>query len=300
MSDVTGAPIVVGIDGSDYQPAVLDWAVAEARLRHRPLALVHGFEWAALGTSFEAVPYGAVQELVQENARRIRDDASAAVRAAAPDVQLTAQVVNGSPASVLVGESRSAAAVVVGHRGRGGFGGLLVGSVAAKVAAHAACPVLIVRPVSGTGQHAGRVVVGVDGSPHSPALLEFAFQEASLRGLGLTALHAWRWPASTGPGDMLPLVYDVEEIRAEEIRLLTEVMAGWREKYPDVDVRRVVVRDRPAHALLDAAQGAALLVVAARGRGGFTGLLLGSVGLAALHHAPCPIAIVHDNRGTRR
>lgn len=296
MAEVTGAPIVVGIDGSPYQPAVLDWAVAEARLRHRPLALVHGFEWSTLGTSFEAAPYGAVQEMIHDNAVRVRDEAAAAVRAAAPDVEVTARVVNGSPATVLVRESARAALVVVGHRGRGGFAGLLVGSVAAKVAAHADCPVLVVRPVSGSGPNAGRVVVGVDGSSHTEALLEFAFQAASLRGLGLTAVHAWRWPASTEPGDMLPLVYDVEDVRAEEIRLLTEITSGWQEKYPDVNVRRVVVRERPAQALLEAAQGAALLALAARGRGGFTGLLLGSVGLAALHHAPCPIAIIHDGR----
>lgn len=294
MTRATSAPIVVGVDGSEYQPAVLDWAVTEARLRHRPLTLVHAFEWAALGTSIEAAPYGAVQELIHDNAHRIRDEAAAAVRATAPDVQVTASVVDGSPASVLVQASQTAALVVVGHRGRGGFAGLLVGSVAAKVAAHAVSPVVVVRPSSGAGPHAGRMVVGVDGSPHSAALLGFAFEEASLRGLGLTALHAWRWPVSTGPGDMVPLVYDADEIRAEEIRLLTETMAGWQEKYPDVDVRRVVVRDRPAHALLDAAQGAALLVVGARGRGGFTGLLLGAVGLAALHHGPCPVAIVHD------
>jgi nucleotide-binding universal stress UspA family protein len=254
---------------------------------------VHGFEWAALGTSFDAVPYGAVQEVIQDNARQVRDDALAIVRAMAPDVRVTASVLDGSPAALLVRASETATVVVVGHRGRGGFPGLLVGSVAAKVAAHAACPVLVVRPVSGAGPNAGRVVVGVDGSPHSAGVLEFAFEEASMRGVGLTAVHAWRWPAPTGADYLLPLIYDAEDLRAEEVRLLTETMAGWQEKYPDVDVRRIVVQGRPGPALLDAARDAALLVVGARGRGGFTGLLLGTVGLAALHHAPCPVAIVH-------
>jgi len=294
MTAITGAPVVAGIDGSEHQRAVLAWAVAEARLRHRPLSLVHGFEWATLGASFEAAPYGAVQEIIHDDAQRVRDEALDTVRAMAPDVRVSAAVHDGSPAGLLVRASETAALLVVGHRGRGGFPGLLIGSVAAKVAAHAACPVLVVRPVTGAGPHSGRVVVGVDGSPHSAALLGFAFEEASLRGVGLTAVHAWRWPVSTGPDDPLPLIYDVDDVRAEEIRLLTETMAGWQEKYPDVDVRRIVVQGRAAPTLIDTAQGAALLVVGARGRGGFTGLLLGTVGLAALHHAPCPVAIVHS------
>jgi nucleotide-binding universal stress UspA family protein len=183
--------------------------------------------------------------------------------------------------------------VVVGHRGLGGFTGLLVGSVGVQVAAHAAGPVVVVRPHSAAaGASAGRVVVGIDGSPLSRAALGFGFEAAARRGVGLTAVHAWTEPVSTGPGDMLPLVYDADDVDAEETRLLAEALAGWAEKYPDVPVDRKVVRGRAAEALVAESAGAALLVVGSPGRGGFTGLLLGSVSQAALHHADCPVAIV--------
>jgi nucleotide-binding universal stress UspA family protein len=292
MSTLAGAPIVVGIDGSAHQRSVIDWAVSEARWRRRPLELVHAFDWALLGASIGMPPYGAVQESLHEAATQIRDEALATVRAEAPDLDVTAQVVDGRATAVLIDRSQTAAVVVLGHRGRGGFAGLAIGSVAAQVAAHAACPVVVVRPAAGHGPHADRVLVAVDGSPSSAGSIEFAFEEAALRGLGLTALHAWTVPVSSGAGDMLPLVYDVDDVQAEEVRVLVEALAGWQEKYPDVNVRRVVTRDRPAGAVIEAAQGAALLVVGARGHGGFPGLHLGSVSRAVLHHAPCPVAIV--------
>lgn len=293
MTAATGAPVVAGVDGSAHQQRVIGWAVSEARLRNRPLVLVHAYDWARLGESFAAAPYGAVQEAYHKAATGVRDAALAAARDAAPDLDVTARVVDGGAAGVLVAASRSAALVVVGHRGRGGFAELLTGSVATQLAAHAAGPVVVVRPPAGEGPQAGRVVLGVDGSPGSAAAIDLAFEEAALRGLGVTAVHAWTGPVSTGPGDMLPLVYDVDEVSAEETRVLAEALAGRRERYPEVDVRRLVVRGRPAHVLPTLAAGAALLVVGARGGGGFAGLRLGSVSRAVLHHAPCPLAVVH-------
>jgi nucleotide-binding universal stress UspA family protein len=286
------APVVVGVDGSSHQQKVIDWAASEARLRRRPLRLVHAFDWALLGMSYTARPYGVVQEELQANAARILERSLAIARHIAPDLDIDGRVVDGSPTAVLRDASRSAAVVVVGHRGRGGFAGLLLGSVAAQVAAHAACPVVVAREPD---RAADRVVVGVDGSPLSDAALGFAFEEASLRGLGLTAVHAWSEPAVADA--TLPLVYDLGDLRDRAARLLSESLAGWREKYPDVDVLSQIVRGRPARVLVEAAAGAALLVVGSRGRGGFTGLLLGSVSNAVLHHAAAPVAIVHGPRG---
>jgi nucleotide-binding universal stress UspA family protein len=137
-------------------------------------------------------------------------------------------------------------------------------------------------------------VLGVDGSPNNNAAIGFAFEEAALRGVPLTALHAWSHPVSTGPGDMLPVVYDVGEVESEEARLLSEALAGWGDKFPDVVVDRKLVHGGARKALIDAAHEAQLLVVGGRGRGGFTGLLLGSVSQAALHHAVCPVAIIRS------
>lgn len=286
------APVVVGVDGSSHQQVAIDWAVSEARLRRRPLRLVHAFDWALLGMSYAAPPYGVVQEELQANAARILERSLAMAHHIAPDLDIDGRVVDGSPSAVLRDTSRSAAVVVVGHRGRGGFAGLLLGSVAAQVAAHAACPVVVARAPD---RAADRVVVGVDGSPLSDAALGFAFEEASLRGLGLTAVHASSEPAVADAA--LPLVYDIGDLRDGAARLLSESLAGWREKYPDVDVLSQIVHGRPARVLVEAAAGAALLVVGSRGRGGFTGLLLGSVSSAVLHHAAAPVAIVHRPRG---
>ncbi|MEU8801045.1 universal stress protein [Spirillospora sp. NPDC048819] len=138
----------------------------------------------------------------------------------------------------------------------------------------------------------GEIVVGVDGAPAGTDAIGFAFEEASIREVRLRALLAWTSPVSTGPGDMQPLVYDRELLAADEERLLAESLAGWRTKYPDVDIVPGSVRGRAARVLAEASTHADQLVVGSRGRGGFAGLPFGSVGHAMLHRAHCPVAIV--------
>jgi nucleotide-binding universal stress UspA family protein len=188
---------------------------------------------------------------------------------------------------VLVAESRQAQLVVVGDRGLGGFTGLLLGSVAVGLAAHAASPVAVVRGAAPSPD--GQVVVGVDGSPTSEAALAAAYEAAAARRVRLVAVHTW-WDFLIDT-TLAPLL-DWEAIEGDEHVLLAERLAGWAEKYPDVEVRRVVARDKPAHSLLQQATGAQLVVVGSRGRGGFAGLLLGSVSHSLLHHAPCPVLVV--------
>jgi nucleotide-binding universal stress UspA family protein len=165
----------------------------------------------------------------------------------------------------------------------------MVGSTAAALAAHAHSPTVVVR---GTTTTDGPVVVGVDGSPAGEAAIGFAFEAASLRDAPLTAVLSW--PDSLLEGRVQSTLFTTAEaeIVQEQERVLAERLAGWQEKYPDVPVERVVVRDRAAHALLRIAEHARLLVVGSRGHGGFTGLLLGSTSQALVHHAPCPVAVV--------
>ena len=122
----------------------------------------------------------------------------------------------------------------------------------------------------------------------------FAFEEAALRGAELLALHAWTGPVSTGPGDMLPLVYDPADVAADETRVLAEALAGWQTKYPDVTVHRRPVRAHAATALVEATGSAQLLVVGTHGHRAVPGWLVGSVTHALLHKARCPIVVVRQ------
>ena len=202
------------------------------------------------------------------------------------------------PAAVLIAASRDAGLVVVGHRGLGGFTGLLVGSVGVQAAAHAACPVIVVRDSDPdeAGPAAGEVVVGVDGSELSGLAVDFAFCHAALHRLGVVAVHAYAFPAFVTSSDASSAAYDVDDLREDHARLLAEALAGYRDNYPDVPVRQKVAYGRPAAVLVAESAGAALTVVGSRGRGGFAGLLLGSTSQSVLHHATGPVAIVRAHR----
>jgi len=243
-----------------------------------------------LGPSSAGPPDGGLRHQAED----IVAEAIARARTAVPGLQITGEVIPGSGGGVLIGCSRTASLIVVGDRGLGAFLGLLLGSVAVHVAAHATCPVMVSRGKTDTSLP---VLLAVDGSPANEPAVGFAFAEASARGVPLVALHVWSHPASTGPGDMQPLVYDEGLVQDEEMRVLAEALAGWDDQYPDVDVRRHVVHGHVRKTIIDATGGAQLVVVGARGRGGFAGLLLGSVSQSVLHHASCPTVIVphpHD------
>jgi nucleotide-binding universal stress UspA family protein len=153
--------------------------------------------------------------------------------------------------------------------------------------------VLVVR-----GQpRADPVVVEVDGSALSAEAIGFAFAEAAQRGTALVAVHAWLYPTPIGPGEIVPLGYDPEKLRAEEERVLAEALAGWSERYPQVPVRQRLVAGAPARVLVEASTDAQLTVVGAHGRGTLGGLLLGSVSHALLHYSRSPLAIVRHRRG---
>ncbi|HXT46212.1 MAG TPA: universal stress protein [Pseudonocardiaceae bacterium] len=218
--------------------------------------------------------------------------AADAAAAAALGVELEQQVEAGYPIPIpiLEAESRRAQLLVLGHRGLGGVAGLLLDSVTVALAAHAACPVVVVRgaePLDALGQLP--VVVGVDGTPNSEAAIAFTFSAANAHRVPLVAVHTW-WDSLVDPA--LDSLLDWDAIEAEEREVLAERLAGWGEEYPDVPVQRIVTRDRPVHRPLKQARGAQLVIVGSRGRGTFSGLLLGSVSHALLHHAPCPVVIV--------
>lgn len=272
--------VVVGDDGSDPARTAVRWAAARARRRRLPLEVVHAVAlWpydARRVVDHAADPRADGQEVLDATTTHLADELAGLDVATVVDVS--------SPASLLLDRAAGAECVVLGARGRGGFPRLNLGSTAGQVAAHAACPVVVVREGGGSG-----VVVGVDGSPASTHAVAFAFEEASGHGEPLTAVHAWL-PVYAGLGD-LPYYDDVKPADQDDEALLAEILAGFCEQYPDVDVRRSVVSLHPVPALLEASEGARLLVVGSHGRGGLERLLLGSVSRTLLHHAPCTVAV---------
>ncbi|RIV37728.1 universal stress protein [Micromonospora radicis] len=293
MTSDTGAPVVVGVDGSEIALHAVRAAALEAGYRRRPLRVVHAFIWPLMGVPLGPAPGAPADGGLRNQAEQYVAEAVAEVTKIAAEVPVTGAVVDGAAAAVLLAEADAAALLVLGNRGLGGFAGLLLGSVAVQVSARAESPVLVVR---GEPRADGPVVVGVDGSPVSQQAVGFAFDEAARRGTELVAVHAWLYPAPAGPGDILPLVYDLDAFRETEDRTLAESVAGWSERYPQVPVRRLLVRGSPARALVEQSRAAQLVVVGARGRGPLSGLLLGSVSHAVLHHASAPVAVVRTPR----
>lgn len=290
-------PVVVGVDGSPAALTAVDAAAHEAVLRNAELHVAHAFVWPALHAPRGTSPLGPPAGGMREGVERMLAEAVARARSAAPGVEVSHGVIAGEAVTALEAESRTAQLLVVGHRGTSGFSRLLLGSTAVHVAAHASCPVMVVR---GQSEPAGPVVVAVDGSPRGEPAVAFAFAETSLRGAELVALHAWTtWtdqaaPAPGRPLEVVDLIGDVRELEGTEERLLAEALAGQRERHPDVRVRARLVRGRTRPTLIEASAGAQLIVVGARGRGGFAGLLLGSVSQAVLHHAQCPVTVVRS------
>lgn len=286
MTTWTRPPVVVGFDASDHADYAVEVAVQQAVRRRCPLHLVR-----AIGVNPYAEVLGEralpLDDLPWRVAAQEQLDGQAAyLRAHHPDLEITTAVRMSSAAVLLLQESREAQLLVVGARGHGGFPGMVLGSVGAQVAAHAACPVLVTRP----GTLDGPVVLGIDGSASCERAVGFAFEEAAERGVRVIALHTyepWAYDASAG------ITMDIEAYDpVEERALVSEALAGWGEKYPEVPVETVIERRHPATGLIAAAAPAQLLVVGSRGLGGFRGLLLGSVSRAVLHHAPCTVAVV--------
>jgi nucleotide-binding universal stress UspA family protein len=286
-------PIIAGVDGSPQSLSAAETAAREAGVRGRPLRVVHGFIWPYMRVPLGPSELGPATGGLRHEAERIVSEAVDRARAAAPGVDVTGEVVTGSAAQALISRSAGAVMIVVGDRGLGAFTGLLAGSVAVHVAAHAACPVMVVR---GRAQPSGPILLACDGSPAGEPAVGFAFQEAALRDVELEALHVWRGPAPAEAGDILFPVYDEALVQSEEERVLAEALAGWHEKYPDVPVHRRVVHGPVRRTVIEATEHSQLAIVGSRGSGGFAGLLLGSVSQAVLHHAACPLVVVPSGR----
>jgi nucleotide-binding universal stress UspA family protein len=311
------APVVVGYQDLESDDA-LDWACQEAARREGPLRVLHAYSrdlsypWG-YGYPLPVGDLHRVEERMRTKASSVLENAAHRVRTRHPELALTATLASTGPDAGLVMASEGAALLVVGRHARPP--GSSLASVSLAVAAHARCPVVVVpgpaaddawadaadaadeiEVVAAAGPppefrslFAGQVVLGLDDSPESADAAGFAFAQASGRGVGLVAVHAW-WIDPTVLPPSMPV--DWNEMGASDQGAIDAVLAPWKARSPDVKVARVLARMGTAAALATASSGAELLVVGSRGRGGFASLLLGSVSRKVLQQATCPVAVV--------
>ncbi|MFF3493380.1 universal stress protein [Streptomyces sp. NPDC002795] len=282
--------VLVGADGSESSLEAVAVAAREARQRGLGLRIVHAFIWPKM----RAAGLAAAAEALRGQADTLLAAAVEHARAAEPDLgDVEGEVATGEPLTVLAVRSADADLVVVGSRGLGAFTGLMIGSVAVYLAAHAECPVLVVR---GRPDADGLVAVAVDSSGDARAAVDAAFGEAERRGTGLLALHVWNTWSAEGPdhrpGALAPLVSNISELRKQAGQTLTDALAPGLIAHPHISVERRLLEGRVRPTLIEASKEARMIVTGARGRGGFKGLIMGSVSQALLLHAHCPVLVV--------
>jgi nucleotide-binding universal stress UspA family protein len=268
-------PIVVGVDGSPGSLAATRYAAYLALRCDAPLRLLHVFEsmFYGYGPLPITADYAVTDAQVRKAAAAWLDETAEEIRAAHPDLTVATEMQDGFVAATLIAESQEALVTVVGSRGTGGFSGLLLGSVSAQLAASGHGPIVVARPIL---HPSGPVVVGYDGSGAARAALDYGVAEALAQGKPL----------------VVATVYGDQPLQAES--LLAEGVEEHVRAHPELSVEtRTILSHNEEQALTEAVARASLAVVGCRGRGGFTGLVLGSVSQALVHHAACPVAVIH-------
>jgi nucleotide-binding universal stress UspA family protein len=275
--------IVVGTDGSETATTAIRWAAEEADLHAADLEVV--LVWSLLDQYHvdrsDRFDPGYGEEEASETLR------SWVAETLGSDAKATQRVVLDLPVRALLEAGDAADLLVLGARGKGGFDGLLLGSVSERVAQLANHPVAVVRATAPVRR--GRVVVGIDGSARSLDALRWAAAEARARDADLDVVHAWRLPMMAVP----PVHAVIPDFSALEDngRAVLDTAVG-DPALAGVRVHPQLTQEAPARALLQRASGAGLLVVGTRGLGRVSGALLGSVSRQLLQHAPCPVVVV--------
>ena len=286
-------PIVVGINQSPGAEIALRWALTDAHVRDVAIRLIYAYRWRY---TYGRIPmYADVPVADLQQGRYVAEQLIAntvdRARELDADVDVAGEAVDGDPAEVLVDESAFASLLVLGSRHLKAVGSTVLGSVSASASARSTCPAVVVRGPAGLPAERPAVVVGVDGTDASEPVLEFAFEHASRHQVPLRAVLCWH------PDLLATMMWRAEPPAPASVEgWLAETVAGWREKFPDVEVHTEVIREHPADGLVLASLSQHLVVVGSHGHHALTGTLLGSVSQAVLHHATCPVAVVPTHR----
>lgn len=284
--------ILVAIDGSTQSDVAVAWATREAVMRRMPVTLLHVVARVVVGWPVGQL-YADMPEWQQDNGQQVIDRARkifADNLGGAEPPQIHAEMAYSDVVTTLVDKSKDAWMIVVGSQGMDALGRMLLGSISTALLHHAHCPVAVIHSADGgPSDPTAPVLVGIDGSPVSEAATALAFDEASRRGVDLLAFHAWSdvW--------VFPVLgMDWRERASEGEEVLETRLAGWEQRYPDVRVHRSLECDKPARWLIEHSSRAQLVVVGSHGRGGFSGMLLGSVSSAVAHSAQIPVVVVRS------
>ncbi|RDH78149.1 universal stress protein [Mycolicibacterium moriokaense] len=283
--------ILVAVDGSPESDAAVRWAAREAALRHDvPITLMHVIMPVVASWPVRPLQH-EFSDWQKDNARQVIEQAEKLLQSSfdeSKSVAVQTEVADGYIVATLVDATRDAEMVVVGSRGMGAISRAVLGSTSSGLVHHAHCPVAVVHTdESRAPDHTSPVLLGIDGTPASEKATALAFEEASRRQVDLVALHAW---SDVGVFPVIGMNWHEYEDEGHEV--LGERLAGWCEQYPDVTVHKRIVCDRPAASLIDESQQAQLVVVGSHGRGGFPGMLLGSVGSSVAQSAKAPVIVV--------
>ena len=308
--------IVVGVDGSDHGQCALVWAAREAERRRRPLHIVTAYSVPIFAASGLDGGYATVDDsVIREGAEAILQHAVDKV--AGYNIDVDASVENGDASGVLLEMSESAELLVFGTRGRGGFVGRLLGSVSSALPAHAKCPTVTVPLICadrlGETTEDKHVKAEQAKSGHQPGRKRGGGgrgrfrtgprRRARGRGPGRTARRPLRVicavPQYSGSLAWVPAPMDREALFAD-IRVQLDAGVAWlKSHYPKLTVETQLVDGSPVDVLVEASRHVELVVVGTRGRGGFTGMLLGSTSDGVLHHAKGPVLVVPDRDDPR-
>ena len=295
-ADPPNGVVVGGVDWSPASRNAAQWAAAEAACRKATLLLVHAYMLPGAGEPESHQSDGATTAS-HIRGEHLLADIAMQVGGSHPGVPVTTRLVHGDAVTALREASAGARLTVVGSPGAGRVSDVVLGSVAMTIASNNPAPVAVV-PARRPGEGRGAVVVGVDDSPTSDPALAFAFDQAAVWGASLIAVHSWNDVRVEAAVPVHDMIIDKDAIDSDIQAELAARLRVWQRRFPDVAVRRTVVRGRPAPSLLHFAPGARLIVVGSRGRGPFTGLLLGSTGHALVANASCPVVIVRHPAGS--
>ena len=285
--------VLVGVDGSPESLGAVDWAVARAARENWRVHILCAYSLPSFTTASLDGGYAALDDsAIRSGAQAVVSEA--ADRAQGKGVTVTNSLETGDPAGVLVDLSDEAALTVVGTRGGGGFTDRLLGTVSSALPAHAHCPTIVVpRHTEGADYTpVRRIVVGVDGSDSARKALRWAVREADVWDAELTAIAAVPMASGAGALAWLPAAVDREQVLADVRSGLDRAVADALQDHPGVVVRRHALDGNAAELMAEFSTAVDLVVVGSRGRGGFSGLLLGSVSQGVLAHASCPVMVV--------